>query len=49
MYPLRSLNVPLWVHVQRVNRIKGKYFKVIQKYFESILSFCKPLKEIAAL
>ena len=26
-----------------------KYFKVIQKYFESILSFCKPLKEIAAL
>ena len=26
-----------------------KYFKVIQKYFESILSFCKLLKEIATL
>ena len=26
-----------------------KYFKVIQKYFETILSFCEPLKEIATL
>ena len=49
MYPLRSLNVRLGVHVQRVNRVKGKYFKVIQKYFESILSYCMPLKEIATL
>ena len=49
MYPLRSLNVRLGVHVQRVNRVKGKYFKVIQKYFKSILSYCEPLKEIAAL